>query len=278
MNKLFKQYILTRFNLVDSAGYDVSYDYVNSDQYLSERFRLFELYCLPSVSNQSNSDFTWFVFFNDRLPEKWKQKFAAYKQICPNFEPRYMSAKQTEKWGSALNEFIVNELDSTGCDYEFILTSRIDNDDAFHLSYVDSVQKYFLTHREEAIINYTNGLQYILQYNALKNTKVTNGHFSTLIEKNSPTLKTVLSFSHHYPVSPKFVYLKGKDPMWLEIIHQTNVCNAPFFQLRYLMEDLFFMGFKYRDLSAFGIQQNILHFNYSVWKVFFNWIFKIKTK
>jgi len=276
MNTRFKHFILTRFNLINEQQYDVSYDYVNSDEYLLERFRLFELFCFPSVSGQTNKNFTWLVLFNDKLPGKWKNKCEDYKKKCPNFEPRYLSAVETREWKNMLNKLILDEID----DCDFVLTTRLDNDDAIYLSFVDSIQKYFLENQEEAIINYADGLQYIPKYNILKNTTFPKSHFNTLIEKNTSNLQTVLSFAHS-ELSNSFnsVFLKEKTPMWLEVIHSTNVVNTTFFQINNLLNDLFFIGFKYKNLNDFGIKQDIPIFNFYVWKVFFEYAFiKFKEK
>ncbi len=283
MNTLFKHIILTRFNYVVEEDYNVSYDYVNSDDYLSERFRLFEFFCFPSVSNQENSNFTWLVLFNDRLPEKWRKKLEDYRQKCPNFEPCYISAKQTIDLEKFWNDLIIQKL-TTAKEYpQYLLTSRIDNDDAIHLSFVDSMQQYFFEHKEEAIVNYINGLQYNPEYNVLKSYRSVKGHFTTRIEKYSPQVETVMAFSHDRPPeSLKFVALRNKNPMWIEVIHQVNIANAPVFQIEFLFGDLFFIGSKYKNLDNFGIKQPISRYNFNIWRLYFRRfckkIKKIKNK
>ena len=275
MDTLFKHFILTRFNVVGERLFDVSYDYVNGDEYLSQRFQLFDAYCFPSISRQSNSNFTWLLLFNEQLPEKWREKLKKYKEKCPSMEICYMSATSNKKWQYDLNQLMTQKIEALNIEPEFVLTTRIDNDDMFHLSFVDAVQKYFLKHREEANINYINGLQYIPKYNILKNLTFADSHFGTLVEKNTEHLRTVLSFSHvNLPASFKAVYLKDKTQMWIEIVHSTNVLNVVFFQMQNLISDLFFIGFKYRNLNDFGIKQTIPRFNFYTWKMFFEWIFR----
>ncbi|MCL1868387.1 MAG: putative rhamnosyl transferase [Paludibacter sp.] len=280
MDILFKHYVITRFNLVDWAGYEVSYDYLNSDEYLTERFRLFELFCLPSVSSQTNGNFTWFVLFNEQLPKKWKRKMQEYQNDFPNLEIRYMTAIPEGRWQNTLNQFITNELKLLESRPQYLITTRIDNDDAIHFSFVDSIQKYFLEHQEEAIISYAKGLQYVPKYNILKIITNPKGHFGTLIEKNSSNVKTILYFPHNLPpVFPKFVCLQYKKSMWLEVIHQSNVCNTIVFQLRHLFNDLFLIGFIHKNLNDFGIKQHIPRFNFYTFLLFLKWILgKIKVK
>jgi hypothetical protein len=266
--------------LIDELAYNVDSDYVNSDEFLLSRFLLFDKFCLPSVSNQTNKNFIWFVLFNDKLPEKWKIKLDEYKRQFPNFEARFMSAQETlsMNWHATLNRFLIEELKNSNC--QFILTTRLDNDDAINLSFVDSIQKYFLAYQEEAVINYINGLQYIPRCNVLRNLTYPQSHFNTLIEKNTQDVQTALGFSHYeVPDNFKSVYLKAKTPMWLETIHSTNVVNTIYFQINNLLNDLFLSVFKYKNLNDFGIKQDIPRFNFHVWKVFFEWFFrKFKDK
>jgi len=149
----------------------------------------------------------------------------------------------------------------------------LDNDDAIHLSFVDTVQKYVEGHQQEAIINFTNGLQYIPQYNVLKNITIPYSHFCTLIEKNSESIHTALGFPHVKLLeSFKNVVLKTPMQMWLEVIHSQNVANVAFFQFRHLIDDLFLIGFRYHNLNDFGINQPVLRFNSAPWKLFFKWV------
>jgi hypothetical protein len=272
--------------VVDSGTYgswatDAPFEYLNSDEYLSQRFQLFDTYCFPSIVGQSNKNFTWLVLFNDRLPEKWRTKIHEYKSTCPNIEVRYLSEIPYEIQRQTYNRFISSELKKESIEPEFILTTRFDNDDAFHFSFVDSVQKYFLEHKKEMLINYINGLQYVPQYNVLKNITVIDGHFGTLAEKNDSNMRTVVTFSHSpLPADlPLVVNLKTKTRIWIETTHNSNAFNEPWFRPRHFIEDFFLMGFKYRNLNDFGIKQDIRRFNFYVWKVIFQYLVrKFKKK
>ena len=267
MSPSFNHFIITRFNLI----FDVEYDSLNSEAYLSERFRLFDLYCFPSVVSQTNSNFIWLCLFNDQTPEKWRQKIAEYEKRFPNFVPCYFSQKQTEnteKMILSLREIVKNYALSS----DFILTTRLDNDDAIHISMTDCLQNYFREHPEEAILSYVNGFQYFPQYNVLKNFTLAKGHFTTFVEKNGHDVKTVLAFPHNdTPANLKFVALKEKKSLWIEVVHRTNVVNTAIFQLRHLLADLFFIGLQHKDLSNFGINQKIPLYNFYSWLLFFEW-------
>jgi hypothetical protein len=278
MNLIFKHFIITRFNIVPCDDSIINDDsQVTDEAYLSERFRLFDLYCFPSVKNQTNKNFAWLCLFYDQTPEKWKLKIDEYKAQLPNFTPIFCSYEQrngSKELLLLLDKTIKTEVNKSASHPNFILTTRIDNDDAIHKLLINNLQNYFLEPQEEMVLNYANGLHYIPQYNVLKNYINEKGHFCTLIETNSQCVKTVLSFPHNdLPSSLKSVCLKEKTRMWIEIIHRTNELNTTYFQMRCIFCDLFGSCFRYKDLSDFGIIQQLPRFNFSVWKLFFIWFF-----
>ena len=59
----YKHFLITRFNL-KKKGWETTKnnEKIQTEEWLRHRFELFEAYCLPSVINQSNQDFIWYVF------------------------------------------------------------------------------------------------------------------------------------------------------------------------------------------------------------------------
>ena len=70
----YKHYLITRFNLRVQYGCKLKDPDNNpmlrifDDDYLEERFDIFEKYTLPSVKNQINQNFTWVVLFHKNTP------------------------------------------------------------------------------------------------------------------------------------------------------------------------------------------------------------------
>ena len=60
----YKHIILTRFNL----QYDLLSDIHIQDNWLEERFRLFEQYCFPSIIAQTNQQFDWVILLSEYPP------------------------------------------------------------------------------------------------------------------------------------------------------------------------------------------------------------------
>lgn len=94
---MFQHFIITRFNLRRADWKTTkNSDEVLSETWLKNRFTLFENYCILSVKKQKNQNFKWLVFLGINTPEIYKEKIEE-----------------------------VNTMD-------YIITSRLDNDDSLH--------------------------------------------------------------------------------------------------------------------------------------------------
>jgi hypothetical protein len=68
----FIHVITTRFN-VPTSVWTVTRGGAKplSEEWLKDRFEIFQKYCLPSFKNQSNKNFIWLVFFDANTPKKY---------------------------------------------------------------------------------------------------------------------------------------------------------------------------------------------------------------
>ena len=78
----FRHLILTRFN--------IQYEELSDDgiqpQWLDSRCRLFETYCLPSLQQQTCTDFTWVILADRRTPEPYQSRINSYETLLPNIK------------------------------------------------------------------------------------------------------------------------------------------------------------------------------------------------
>jgi len=215
---MFKHYIITRFNLRrEDWVVTKNNEQVLSDLWLEERFELFENFCFPSVKNQINQNFKWLVFFDTNTPEKYRKKIKAYSEEFSGFCPYFIEG---------MKRFIPSIIESVHDlnDEEFIITSRLDNDDSLHKNYVNVVQDCF------------NGQNYLAidlidGYNMQIGSKVRLGNmrhlynpYMSLIEKKE-NCKTVWHKGHTFWKFEKNIFQIKNKKMWLTIIHEKNKSN-----------------------------------------------------
>lgn len=147
----FQHFLLTRFNvglysgaesaeLTDRSGEQPSKD---PDGWMDHRLKLFEKYCIPSVKNQSNKKFNWLVVFDEKTPSRFKNRIERYSDdcglvplysggTCPTFAMNGLECRER------VLKYITNELNENT---QYIITTRIDNDDAIHSEFIRSVQE-----------------------------------------------------------------------------------------------------------------------------------------
>ena len=216
---MFYHYLITRFNLKNPEWELTKNNETLLDtRWMDERLKLFETYCLPSVVNQTNQNFEWLLFFDSSTAEKYKTKIAAITGNYKNIRLFFIDGMPN--FSSSIKNFI----NKNTKDIEFIITSRIDNDDCIHKEYINEIQKTF-NKQAFLAIDIING--YTLQVEPTfilgKKEHIFNP-FISLIERNDNP-KTVWHYVHNmWKKEPRLIHLTEKR-LWLSIIHGKNKVN-----------------------------------------------------
>jgi hypothetical protein len=222
---MFRHFVLTRFNIkLDTfPSHDKNNRPVHTEEWLENRFCLFEEYCLPSMINQTCTDFIWFVLFDTETPDRFLQKIKVYEEQYPFFKPLFLESGNPDFLRKKFNEIVVKYL---GADDQYIITSRIDNDDAFHRDMIRDVQELF-NKQENVFVSFIYGLQFDTRRKVLARMHYDNNHFISRIEKRSDAIDTVLTHEHtQIGKVTDVIYIDNrKKPLWLEIIHEGNIIN-----------------------------------------------------
>lgn len=226
----FKHIILTQFNLklsidgVRCFTEDKTQKSTQTKSWMDERFELFERYCFASLLNQKNKNFIWLCLFDKDTEEKHKSKIAEYQNLFPLFTPVYLDPSDRNKLYLKIDPYIRQHLLPTD---EYIITTNVDNDDSLHHSMIDNIQKEFLENPKETLYRFSYGYQYFVKYNLMLKMKYPHNHFLTLASKISPTpIKPVIHYRHaiaHRELPYTDIL---KSPMWIEIVHESNVNNS----------------------------------------------------
>lgn len=222
---MFKHFVITRFNLDYSAvpGYENYKLPDNPLEWLDNRFMIYEKHCLPSIINQTNRNFIWFVLFDINTPVKYREKIGTFEKELDFFKPLFLKDGNPVTIKDVLNTELKSYLDKTD---RFVITSRIDNDDAFHESMIQDVQSLF-KEKHNYFISSTYGLQYDVKKKVIARMHHENNHFISRVESLSEGIETVI-FANHSNISKmaEVVYInEKKKPLWLEIIHGSNLIN-----------------------------------------------------
>jgi len=202
--------LLTRFNL-PSPGLE---SFIRAKEgWLRQRVELFERYCLPSVTAQTNRNFAWIIYFDPASP-KWLRDQMAPHVRAGAFVPIY---RETVSNGEMMSD-IRSVVDHPR---EVLITTNLDNDDGIAIDFIERVQSV-ATPDERTAVYLINGL--IRRSNSLYLHRYTRNAFNSVRESwRSPVTSWSAwhtDFDRRMPVVEV-----GGAPGWLQVIHGSNVSN-----------------------------------------------------
>lgn len=226
----FKHIILTHFNikLTEDGDRCFSTDKNNQptieDSWMEKRFQLFDKYCFPSVQGQTNQNFKWLLFMDSDTLPKYREQIAQYSQQFDKLAIIYIDPVEKDKIHEVVSPILKSYLDEED---EYVITTNLDNDDSIHKDMVDELQRAFLANPEASLYRLVYGYQYFEDLNFLMKMRYPHNHFLTLATKVNPEVDIIPITSYeHGSAHRKLTYRDVKiDPMWIEIVHQSNVNN-----------------------------------------------------
>ena len=186
------------------------------DAFLTERFRLFEKYTIPSIQNQTNQNFVWCVLFSGTTPQKFRKKIEGYTKSISNFVPLYIDDAVEQPYRQVIADFLDQK------EKEWIITTRCDNDDLLDRDFIEEIQKN-AEPGEEMVLAYPEGYQYEEKSKILRKYHFPTNHFTTLVSNSG---KIIYDIKHMEVYESYKVENISTRPMWVEVIHGGNVYNC----------------------------------------------------
>jgi hypothetical protein len=210
----FAHVVLTRFNtrhawIGAAPGLDPGW--------LQRRLELFEAFCLPSLAAQ-RAPFTWLVFFDSETPEELRPRIAAYRETVPSFVPVFVEGELTDE---RIAGFVAERLAPERARHEYLITTRLDTDDAIATDFLARVQRAFRP-RELEFLNFPLGYQWA------------DGRFYYHLDPSNPFLSLVERLGEE---DGRTIYCAPHDrlgrrvrqlaapPVWLQVVHGENLRN-----------------------------------------------------
>lgn len=215
-------YLITRFNLKNPNWVNENNEYyVLTQEWLDERFAIFETYCLPSVKNQSNQNFKWLVFFDVDTPQPYLQKVNSIAEHYPNFTPIYIDG--FKELGNALQHYIeASQPDPKA----YVITSRLDNDDTIHKDFIKTIQNLYVP-KAKTVIDLRLGYQVIVLNDTqteIRRYQLPYNPFLSVIS-NMADFDNIMTQKHDYWKTFPNTIINDTDYLWIQVIHQSNKLN-----------------------------------------------------
>lgn len=260
---MFSHYLITRFNL-KNPKWDVTKnnETLLTDEWLEHRLWLFENFCFPSVAAQTNRNFNWLIYFDTTTPQHYKERIEAIVAGQPNIKLFYIDGMAA--FYPEIKKFITQN--TAGKDY--LITSRIDNDDCINKNFIDVVQQQFKS-QDYMAVDVIKGYSLQIKPDIMlgKKEHIFNP-FISLIEKNTDP-KTVWFNDHNLWKKETRIIQVSDKRLWMSIIHEKNKVNEFDGYGNIKWEDIN-KDFIVSPTMASNIAYNILPHNKWAWTSFKN--------
>jgi hypothetical protein len=209
-------YLITRFNVIHRKWkpYDKNQVATLTPYWMEQRFELFEKYTLPSILRQkvSRFGFEWIVLLDFKTHSNYRQRLEDRKCITPLY--------CKDRWYQRLHEYLKRK-----CRTKWIITTRIDNDDALEPDAIHDIQSQFNERR--CFVNLMRGSELNLLYDppTIEPKVEKYNHFISYIEPTR-SCYTVYRWPHGKRLKKigKVLQLTAK-PYWMRVIHERNYLN-----------------------------------------------------
>ena len=242
---LFKHFLITLFN-VRLWDVDKKNNPTRTDEWMEDRFDMFEKFCLPSVAAQSNRNFIWICLFDSETPQKYIDRINSFRERVPMLTPCLTDIVGREALVPAINEIISGYVSP---DDRYVITTNLDNDDAIRYDMIERLQSLIGEDSANKIYSLNLGYQYFASMKLAIKMKYPHNHFLTLVEPAGQEYKTILGFSH---VKARKLYTPVdimETPYWIEFVHGNNVNN----DIRITSRIKYYPIFRSVDFGGFGL-------------------------
>lgn len=202
--------LLTRFNL-PTPGLE---SLIRArDGWLRERVDLFERYCVPSVSNQTNRDFDWLVYLDPQSPDWVIQRLQPFVDRG-QFRPIYRDTVSMEELASDIRETVRTRRD-------VLITTNVDNDDGLAVDFSQRLVDVH-THHERAVMYISRGL-----IKSPDGLYLRTDRRNAFVSVRESWERPVTSWSEYHNEFARVmpVIEIGGPPGWLQVVHGSNVSN-----------------------------------------------------
>lgn len=237
--RTFDHVIVTRFNIPwRKPDGQIS---IPDDEWLKNRITLFEKFCLPSMAAQTSKNWRWVLYFGSYTKDIFRERIE-HMLHRTNMQQQVILRYVDEAKQSYSDLQLLSNTDNNA---PYQLTTRFDNDDAFHYQAMEKLQS-FVHHTilaqpdlTQFAVNFMQGHQLSLQQSGthtqveLFYSRQPSNPFISFAERRQSQLPlTVLHCMHtDYLLVPREgrpLMQIEEQPYWLQVLHGGNLANRLF--------------------------------------------------
>ena len=203
MTKQLTHVIITRYNVgLYSGGYLWSPKQPRA-KWMHHRAELFHRYCVPSIRAQQQQDFRWLVLFDAATP---KDELAVTEGV-----PCEILLTGADIIATIL-AWIKQHVQTP-----WLVTTRLDNDDALHVSFVHELQQAVQECVE--VLCFPTG--WLMKEDYVGRVVWSSNPFSSLVEQTECAVS--VCYGPHPKLKQTYKYRELQGDRWLRVIHEDNL-------------------------------------------------------
>jgi hypothetical protein len=206
----FDHFLLTRFSAVLSSGAEPA-----AEEWLRYRLAFFYDATYPSVLSQTTRDFEWLVLLDDRCSDEFREDIEGLAEGA--FTPVWTHA-------DFRRDSFAEPVAATAS-APYLITTRIDSDDAMAVDYLQRVQAQF-ERQSRLFVSFTRGVQ-VDRSGAVYLSDALSNPFISLVEKREAgRLPDTVYVAKHARARAHGPIREVRAPvMWMQVVHDFNVSN-----------------------------------------------------
>jgi hypothetical protein len=205
--------VLTRY-----AQKGLWYDDFSAD-WLEDRLNVFSRYCVPSMAQQTASDFSWLVFCDETLDRDRLDAIEERAAAVPQFKLVLTSHEKGVRLPNAIRPLIDEDTD-------VLITTRLDNDDGLHKETIAVLQSYLPAFVNSPhprwVVNFPRGYRYDAETGRAFAAVWLHGAFMSMFEKMRPgkrEFRNIYKVRHNWLHHTMPLHFDESIPAWLQVIH-----------------------------------------------------------
>jgi hypothetical protein len=213
--RAFDHVLLTRFSAVLAPGAEPA-----GEDWLRYRLAFFDQGTYASVVSQTTRDFQWLVLFDDRCSPEFRADIEYLAEDV--FTPIWT---HDDFRRDSFARHVVAATDEGPGPAPYLLTTRIDSDDAMAVDFMETVQAQF-ERQDRLFVSLTRGVQMDRSGAVYLSDQLSNP-FITLIERREPArLPDTVYVAKHARARAHGPIREVRAPvMWLQVVHDLNLSN-----------------------------------------------------
>lgn len=218
----FRHWVIIRYNI---GLYDQRYEI--SEQWMKDRFELFNKYTLRSLINQTVKDFTLAILIDRKTPSEEIKKFVFPDDMDVRFYYIDYPDKNMLYKESTLQNICFDSIKRDVFETNYSIQTRIDNDDAFYPSALAEIRN-ILTSREKAAIDISQGIVLDTENKKAYDASHYFGSPFISIFQDNRRNATFIYECQHKQIGKRIKQISIDKKLWIMIIHENNISNRVF--------------------------------------------------